>query len=374
MKKENVLWAQEVREKIVTKTDVTVKRAGKIIPYTTKDGKYVDLSAKDIGWWTNGFYGGMLWQLYNYTKNDFYKDIALWIENELDRALFDHRAMDHDSGFRFLPVCIPDYLLFDSKEAYNRLRLAADNLAGRFNPVGFIRAWNDPCDASTAGWAIIDCMMNLPLLYRAYENTKDCRYLNIATRHADTAMKYFIREDGSANHICEFDPKTGEFVRSYGGQGYKEGSSWTRGQSWALYGFTLSYLHTKEERYLDTAKKSANYFISNIPESGLIPVDFIQPKDCTYEDSTAAAIAACGLIELSKVCEGDETAKYEDAAMKLLKALVENRCDFSTDKDNIVEKCTAAFNDKDHEFAIVYGDYYLVEAIFKLTGDAIMIW
>ena len=104
--------------------------------------------------------------------------------------------------------------------------------------------------------AIIDCMMNLSLLYWAEKETKDPRFGQIARRHANTAMKAFIRADGSANHIVEFDPQTGEVVRTYGGQGYKEGSSWARGQGWAVYGFTLSYLHTGKQEYLDTAKRA----------------------------------------------------------------------------------------------------------------------
>lgn len=167
---------------------------------------------------------------------------------------------------------------------------------------------------------------------------------------------------------------------SFGGQGYAKGSSWTRGQAWALYGFTLSYCHTLNESYLNTAKRVANYFITNTPENGLIPVDFRQPADCTLEDSTAAAIAACGMLEIARQLEKQgeleqtESRIYRNAAVKLLKALYENRCNMGTDKDNILEKCTAAFHDEEHEFAIIYGDYYFVEAIFKLTGEEFFIW
>ena len=139
-------------------------------------------------------------------------------------------------------------------------------------------------------------------------------------------------------------------------------------------GFMLSYLHTKEERYLNAAKRVAHYFISNIPESGLIPVDFRQPTDCAWEDSTAAAIAACGLLEIAKCADEREKHVYQGAAMKLLKALEEKRCRWDTDCDNILEKCTAAYHDKEHEFSIIYGDYYFIEAIFKLSGEEIFIW
>ena len=109
-------------------------------------------------------------------------------------------------------------------------------------------------------------------------------------------------------------------MRSLGGQGYGEGSFWTRGQGWAVYGFMISYLHTGKQEYLDTSKKIAHYFIANIPEDGLIPVDFRQPKEPYWYDDTAAAIAACGLLELSKVVGEYEKDMYYNAAIKLLKA------------------------------------------------------
>lgn len=368
-------WAQKVAQKIKKKMIQVADRSRHKVPYTTQNGVHNDLTETDICWWTNGFWGGMMWQLYAATKEDIYQENALELEQKLDACLMSHIGMDHDSGFRWLPTAVIHYRLTGDKDAFNRGILAADNLLGRYNIVGkFIRAWNDNKDGSKAGWAIIDCMMNLPLLYWAYEETKDPRYLHVATAHAETARRYFVREDGSVNHIVEFDALTGEFVRTYGGQGCEVGSSWTRGQAWALYGFALSYLHTKNDIYLGTAKKIANYFIANTPKSGLIPVDFRQPLDCTWEDSTAAAIASCGMLEIAKCVEEPERKLYQDAALKLLHALEENRCNWSESCDHIVEKCTAAYHDKEHEFSIIYGDYYFIEAIWKLTGEEVFIW
>lgn len=382
-------WAKEISEKIKKKSLIVAKRSSHKIPYTTENGVFNDCSEGGaICWWTNGFYGGMMWQLFHATGEALYKEIALEIEEKLDKNLMTFWGMDHDSGFKWMPTAVANYRLSGSSEAYNRARLAADNLMGRFNLAGrFIRAWNDSEECSRAGWAIIDCMMNLPILYWAYEETKDPRYLQVALAHADTAEKYFIRPDGSANHIVEFDPFTGEFIKSHGGQGYGEGSSWTRGQAWAIYGFVLSYLHTRKEKYLNVACKVADYFVASIPKSGFVPVDFRQPSGCSLEDSTAAAIAACGMLEIAKVLQenGYESAdnqeatcgtadKYFNAAVDMLKKLAEYRCNWSEDSDNILEKCTAAFHDKNHEFAIIYGDYYFIEAIFKLTGEEFFIW
>ncbi len=368
-------WAEETAEKIKRKLKVTAERNKEKIPYTTENGHFDDMCEKNIIWWTNGFWGGIMWQLYNATKDEMFREIAQENEERLDRVLMDAQGLDHDNGFKWLPTAVANYKISGDQKSRNRGLLAANNLAGRFNPVGnFIRAWNDGGDGNTAGWAIIDGMMNLPLLYWASKEINDPRFKQIAMIHADMAMKYFVREDGSVNHIVEFNPETGEFVRTYGGQGYKEGSTWTRGQAWAVYGYALSFINTKKPEYLETAKKTADYFIANIPESGFIPVDFCQPEDCKLEDSTATAIAACGLIEISKLVVDEEKDKYYNAAIMLLQKLDSERSNWSDEQDNILEKCTAAFHDKKHEFAIIYADYYFIEAIFKLTGEELFIW
>ena len=172
--------------------------------------------------------------------------------------------------------------------------------------------------------------------------------------HADTVLKNFIREDGSVRHIVEFNAVTGEYVQDFGGQGYEKGSSWTRGQTWALYGFTLSYYFTKEERYLKAATKIADYFLSQIPDSYLIPVDFCQPKDCKLEDSTASAIAASGLLFLANFVS--DHFNYREVAIKLVQTLDAKRCNWSDKEDQLLEKCTAAFHDKNHE--VYHGKRY----------------
>ncbi len=371
----DINWAQETAAKIKKKMAVVVQRNRGNIPYTTVNGRYNDCSGEAVCWWTNGFWGGMMWQLYKATGEMIYKEIAEATEKKLDRALMNGLGMDHDSGFRWLLTAVANYRLTGNKDSLNRGILAADNLAGRFNPAGnFIRAWNDEGKGSRAGWAIIDCMMNLPLLYWASEEQKDPRYRHIAMRHADMAMKNFIREDGSVKHIIRLNPENGAYIESLGGQGYAVGSSWTRGQAWAIYGFALSYRHVKEDRYLDTARRVADYFISCLKENALVPVDFRQPKDCMLEDSTAAAIAACGMLEIDRQLRADGTSGYYQAALRLLKALDRNRCNWTTECDNIVEKCTAAFHDKEHEFAIIYGDYFFIEAVWKLSGEEFFLW
>lgn len=368
-------WANSVAHKIFEKVKVTAQRNKGKIPYTTKNGVFDDCSEGSISWWTNGFFAGQLWQLYHAYGYELFREDAEIIEEKLDGSLFDYMGMDHDSGFKWLLTSVANYKQTGNEKSKNRGLMAAANLAGRFNLAGnFIRAWNDGGDGNNAGWAIIDCMMNLPLLYWASEELNDSRFAHIARAHADMAMKIFVRENGSVNHIVQFDTQTGEVVGTLGGQGCAVGSSWTRGQAWAIYGFTLSYIHTKKEAYLQTAKKIAKYFVESMPDSGFVPVDFWQEADCDWEDSTAAAIAACGMLEIEKYAAEEEKQFYHEAAMKLLTTLEKHRCNWSLDTDNIVEKCTAAYHDQNHNFSSIYGDYYFTEAILKLCDKELFMW
>lgn len=371
-------WATGLLDKINEKFSVVVGRNKGRIPYTTDaNGRFDDKSDdENIGWWTNGFWGGLLWQLYTYTGNELYRSEAIGTEKLMDRCFMNYPMLDHDDGFRWLPTSVAHYRIDKNDESFNRSLLAASHLAGRYNvDGGFIRAWNPWGGHEHTGWAIIDCMMNLPLLYWASEVTKDPRFRQIAVHHADKAIDTFIRPDGSVNHIISFDPDNGAFIESFGGQGYEVGSSWTRGQAWGLYGFMLSYIHTGDERYRNASKRIANYFIANIPQSGLIPCDFRQPVEDSLEDSTAATIAACGMIEIAKRETGREKEVYLGAALRLLKALEEKRADFTTAQDNLINKGTGAYHStQDHEIAIIYGDYYFIEALMKLVDKELFIW
>ena len=227
----------------------------------------------------------------------------------------------------------------------------------------------------TSGGAIIDTMMNLPLLYLASEITGDPRFGSIAERHADTMLKYMLRPDGSANHQIVFDVKTGLLTANPGGQGYASGSSWSRGQAWALYGYALSFLHTGKDRYLDAAKRAASYFISNISSTGYVPlVDFRAPEEPLYYDTTAGAIAACGLLEIAERVSDDEKRLYVNSAIKILEALETGWCDFDPSTDGILDGGSVSYHEKEHHQKIIYGDYFFTEAILRLSGKSFLIW
>ena len=195
-------WVNEIYEKMEQKLYAECARMGEKIPYWTVGGVYEeDYAKKDIYWWTNGFWSGILWQLYHATKNELYLETARKNEDLLDQALHGFIGLHHDTGFMWLHSAVADYRLTGSEEAKVRGLNAASVLAGRYNPNGkFIRAWNPECveeGEDCTGWIIVDSMMNIPLLYWAGQITGDPRFQQIAVNHADTVASYLVREDGS---------------------------------------------------------------------------------------------------------------------------------------------------------------------------------
>jgi unsaturated chondroitin disaccharide hydrolase len=374
---QNNQWIDEVWNKIEKKINYTTDDIGIAFPHLSRDGKYDDMNKSDIYWWTNGFWPGIMWLMYVGTKNEKYKTKAETLEKEIDKALYGYTGLHHDVGFMWLTSSVANYRLTGNEQSKVRGQIAASILASRYNIKGkYIRAWNkDTWNEENKGWAIIDCMMNIPLLYWAAEVEKDDRFKYIAMQHADTVMKNFIRPDGSSNHIVEFNPETGEYVDTFGGQGYEAGSSWSRGQAWAIYGFVLSYIHTQKQEYLDTAKRVANYFISCIAEDYVPDCDFRSPIEPLIKDTTAGAIAACGLIEIAKSVKEYEKKTYLKAAMNILKALEKNYCNWTTEEQAILTMGTVAYHNLEgRNIPIIYGDYYFIEAILKLKGNDILFW
>lgn len=367
----------EISDKITLKIAAEAERLGEKIPYIPdSNGKYTDTD--NTCWWTNSFWAGMLWQLYHASGNELFRKTAECSEKRLDAALDDFENIDHDAGFLWLHTAGANYRLTGNKRSERRLLHAATLLAGRYNPdLEIIRAWDGQWmpGHDTAGGAIIDTMMNLPLLYLASEITGDPRFGSIAERHADTMLKYMLRPDGSANHQIVFDVKTGLITANPGGQGYASGSSWSRGQAWALYGYALSFLHTGKDRYLDAAKRAASYFISNISATGYVPLaDFRAPVEPVYYDTTAGVIAACGLLEIAERVSDDEKHMYMDGAIKILEALETKWCDFDPLTDGILDGGSVSYHEKEHHHKIIYGDYFFTEAILRLSGKSFLIW
>ncbi len=375
---ENKEWAASVFEKINKKTEkMAIRSRDKIVDGVDECGMHK--APPRITSWTSGFWPALNFMLYEYTKNEEYLKTGRNVEKLLDEALAQVDVIHHDVGFMWHIMSAADYRITGNKDARTRALFAASTLMSRFVLGGdFIRAWNTP---QSVNWTIIDTMMNLPLLYWASEEIGDDRFKRIAMAHADMAYNDHIRADGSVVHIAEHDRETGEVVATHGGQGIGVGSSWSRGQAWALYGFVLSYIHTGEERYINAAKQVANYFIANCCDDWLPRVDFRAPSQPVYYDSTAGAIAACGLIELGKRLPEDEGGTYMNAALKILHAMEEKFIDYDVNNDCLLGYGTVRYpadgmtpEKAGVHVSIIYGDYFYTEAILKLLGSEFLPW
>jgi unsaturated chondroitin disaccharide hydrolase len=314
--------------------------------------------------------------MYHLTQDDCFKEAAEGVEKRFDKNLENFEGLHHDVGFMWLHTAVANYRLTKNADSRRRGLHAANLLAGRYNPDGkFIRAWN----GERIGWSIVDTMMNLPILYWASRELDDPRFTQIAKHHADTCMQFTVRPDGSCNHIVVLDPDNGAFADNPAGQGYESGSSWSRGNAWALYGFALSYLHTKEQRYLDTAKRIAHYFAMNLAVNDWLPlVDFRAPEEPLKYDTTAGMIAACGMLEIASHVPELEKGLYMTSAVNTLLACEKRFADWNPDTDGLMSGGTAAYHSEwggaQFQVPIIYGDYFFTEALLRLAGKDFLIW
>lgn len=347
------------------------------------------------GAWTDSFWVGVFYLAYAYTKEQKYLDIANKYQSffkervENDAEVCKQKGylpLDHDTGFIFSLSQVARYKLTGDIEAREIALKAANILAARFRENGnYILAWDTwPWDNDEQfihekkGKMIIDSMMNIPLLMWAYNETGDKRFEHIAVTHAHTVRKYIVRQDGSSYHQFNFDPETGVPVKGVTGQGYHDESCWSRGQAWGIYGFALMYGYTKEIEFLETAIKLADYFISNL-DSSFIPLWDFSAKKTVYRpwDSSAGAIAASGIIEISKHLNGEEEEKYLDIAKRII-CHITMHCgtlDMEDYQPIILHGCIGPAYKKDDEKSLlnaytdtptVYGDYFYVEALVKI--------
>lgn len=225
---------------------------------------------------------------------------------------------------------------------------------------------------------IIDCCMNLPLLYWATEVTGDRRYYEAAHNHVSKAAKYIVREDASTFHTYYMDTETGEAKYGATHQGYSDNSCWSRGQAWSVYGFPLSYIYTGEQELLNIATKTTNYFLNRLPEDYVAYWDLVFIEGTEERDSSAAAIAACGLLELSKNLPLTNEYKkfYENAALKIVKSLAESYTTKNFKESNGI--LLHAVYSKPHARGVdecnIWGDYFYFEALVRLMKSWNLYW
>ncbi|MFA8433079.1 MAG: glycoside hydrolase family 88 protein [Marinifilaceae bacterium] len=354
---------EQLKKSVALNTDYTTH------PRLIEAGeKHWKMPKNDVLIWTVGFYPGILWQMYDVTKKEYWKKEAL--KRTLPLEPYKNNREHHDVGFMMYCSYGQAYRLTGNKEYRDVLIQSAKSLISRYNPrVGTIKSWSNELHPQ---WkqhiTIIDNMLNLELLFWASKETGDPIYREIAVKHAETTMKHHFREDNSCYHVVEYDENTGAVRNKNTSQGYADESVWARGQAWAVYGYTMVYRETGDPKFLDFAKKVSERFIAGLPADHVPYWDFfLNGKEGEPRDASAAAIAASGLVELSThVKLQAEARRYRAAADAILNSLASKSYSAKGVNDAFLLHSTGA-KPQGHEIdvALVYADYYYLEALLR---------
>jgi len=350
----------------------------------TTDKKRYPNDAKGKSWsqippenWVSGFYPGCLWYLYEYAKGKKLPDAAKWksLAETWTEGLRNQQfnTGHHDTGFVIFDSYGNGYRLTGNPGYPPVIKRTALSLASRFVPgSGLIRSWGEIGDTSNQT-VIIDNMMNLELLFWAADqgakptNGPDLR--TIAKSHADRALELFFRPEGSTWHVVEVDPSSGKVLKKRTHQGKGDDTCWSRGQTWAIHGFATAYDYTKDPKYLEASMRAADYFLAHLPPDQVPPSDFQSTlQGLEFKDSSAAAVAASGLLKLSRdVQDPALKKKYFEAAEKILTALTHPPYLAGEDQAGLLAYAARNYcenpQDKLTNTSLIFGDYYLLEAL-----------
>ena len=329
------------------------------------------------GGWTEGFWTGILWQLYAHTRDPHWWKWARRYTRLLAESKRDFT--DHDLGFLYDHSCVMEHALTGDEEMLPEALVAADRLARRFNPAGrFIRAHGMLDDPHRAGYAIVDTAMNLHLLFWAHERTGNDTFRRVAVEVAHTILREYVRPDASTYQVVWFDPISGAVERKETLQGHAPDSCWSRGQAWAIYGFAEVYRFTGEEVFCDTAGRLADYFLTHLPADGVAPYDFLDPAiPDVPTDTSAQAIAAAGLFALAALRTGKERRRRIADGVRLLIPLLNNYLaplypDPMRSRGFLRGGCYFLARQRGVDSELMFGDYYLVEALMRYLS--LMAW
>ncbi|MFH0991109.1 MAG: glycoside hydrolase family 88 protein [bacterium] len=329
---------------------------------TLPDGSWKTSAARE---WTSGFFPGCLWYAYEYSKDPLYAKAAQRWTAALDSIQYYGRT--HDLGFMVFNSYGHGYRLKPT-EAYRKVILqTAQTLTTRFNPaVGCIKSWDN------RKWqypVIIDNMMNLELLFWASQHGGTKRLHEIAVSHAENTMKNHFRADGGTYHVLSYDTTNGTVVARNTHQGYADESTWSRGQAWAIYGFTMTYRFTRDERFLTTAEKAADYFLSHLPEDHVPYWDFQAPAIPNEpRDASAAAITSSALFELSSFVKNAKVKeRYLTAAKNILSSLcLPPYLAKGTNSRAVLNHAVGSKpGNSEVDVSLIYADYYFIEAMMR---------
>lgn len=362
-------WLNAALDGALVKLEKLLTARRGLFLHATREGQYQPC---EPFWWTAGFWPGMLWQAFRYTGREEFAQAAQPADEIIAGCFLDERffRLHHDVGFQFLLTAVARFKLTGDPTARQRGLLAASFLMSRFNPDGrFLRAWNVP---GSEHLSIIDSMMNLPLLLWASQEYGDDRFARAAQAHADTVLEGVIRPDDSVPHIVKIAPGQPIIAWAEGSQGYRSDSVWSRGQSWAIYGFAQIYRYTGEPRYLAASQRVADSYLQRLAADKLPVWDFTAPTGDPH-DTSAAACAASGLLELAAL---SDNTHYREAALATLEAL-HRQCatwDEPHEEGLLREGTEHHPAGRNVNTSLIYGDYYFLEALLKVAGLGLIYW
>ena len=332
-----------------------------VSPRTADKNKLKLVKGQD---WTSGFFPGELWFMYEYTGKNQWLTAAKKFTASLEKQQF--YGGTHDLGFIMYCSYGNGYRLTGDSAYRNVIIQAAKTLCTRFNPVtGVIKSWDFNTDNKWKYPVIIDNMMNLELLFEATKLTGDASFYNIAVSHANTTMKNHFRPNYSSYHVIDYDPVTGAVRQKNTAQGYSDSSSWARGQAWGLYGYTMCYRETKDQRYLQQAEHIAAYILSRLPQDKIPYWDYDAPGIPSEPmDASAAAIAASALYELSSFTKN---VVYRKTADKILEKLCAAYLSPAKQNGGFILLHSTGHKPAKSEIdvPIIYADYYFLEALMR---------
>lgn len=347
--------------------------------------------------WCSGFWPGILWMDYSFSKDGAVRKAAEGYTEAL-RDIAYRPIFDHDIGFLMFCSYGKGYDALaagassgvgssgDSQaaakaEAYRQVILAsADSLATLFNPmVGTILSWPRHVKDYGGHNTIMDNMINLDMMFWASRHSGSPLLYDIAVAHAKTTMQHHFRPDGSCYHVAVYDSLDGHFIKGVTHQGYADSSMWARGQSWAIYGYTMVYRYTRNPVFLSFAQKVTDAYLRRLSPSittqvgdGLADIDLIpkwdfdDPDPKASKDASAACVVADALLELCDYVGGEKGRLYHDLAMEMLAQL--STPQYLSGKRNVSFLMHSTGHHpagSEIDASIIYADYYYLEALLR---------
>jgi len=341
-----------------------IKNPNTFPQYYDYDGRIFFSSPSD---WTSGFFPGSLWQIYRLTNDSFWKNKAAIWTHRLEGQKNNYGT--HDIGFIIMSSYGHGWNITKSDHYKNVIITAAETLSRRYNDqVGAIKSWdNSPWQFPV----IIDNLINLELLFKAYSLSGDINFREIAEKHLETTINHHVRENGSVYHVLDFDPLSGVRIGAAAGQGKSSQSTWARGQAWAILGFTIAYRETRNPYYFEIFEKVLAYYLQNVPDD-LVP--FWDFESChgerAFKDASAAVIVAYSLLEMAEsISDKDHSIELQQNSLKIFQALLDkNYISFDIKKPGIVKHNVGHMpRNLQVDVYIIYSEYYYLKSLYMLN-------